>query len=295
MDDSHSHLVNCIQTACLLEATARKAGNVHPGASFDDLHYEDFVDAARIIAPILADASQRSVGQVILDAIVATNRHVGSNANLGIVLLIAPLAAVPMSVPLDVGIFDLLNRLTVDDARLVYEAIRLANPGGMGAADEADIHQVPTITLKAAMELAADRDSIARQYANDFEDVLRNGLKDLFYAWYENSQTGRPNRVWEQAVVELQLKLLARIPDSLITRKCGSVVSADASMRAKYVLSKPAGEERQDAYRWFDQWLRADSNRRNPGTTADLIAAILFAALRDRWIEPPCCPFPKPT
>ena len=31
----------------------------------------------------------------------------------------------------------------------------------------------------------------------------------------------------------------------------------------------------------FDRWLRADGHRRNPGTTADLVAATLFAAQRD--------------
>ena len=36
----------------------------------------------------------------------------------------------------------------------------------------------------------------------------------------------------------------------------------------------------------FDAFLRADGHRRNPGTTADMIAAVLFAALRDRKIHP---------
>ncbi|RLS43832.1 MAG: hypothetical protein DWH81_01915, partial [Planctomycetota bacterium] len=35
------------------------------------------------------------------------------------------------------------------------------------------------------------------------------------------------------------------------------------------------------ALREFDIWLRADAHRRNPGTTADAIAATLFAGLRD--------------
>ena len=39
-------------------------------------------------------------------------------------------------------------------------------------------------------------------------------------------------------------------------------------------------------YAEFDAFLRADGNRRNPGTTADLIAAILFAGLRDGQFIP---------
>ena len=37
----------------------------------------------------------------------------------------------------------------------------------------------------------------------------------------------------------------------------------------------------------LDTWLRGDGNRRNPGTTADLVAAILFAGLRDGVIVEP--------
>ena len=37
----------------------------------------------------------------------------------------------------------------------------------------------------------------------------------------------------------------------------------------------------------FDFWLRADGNRRNPGATADLVAAALFAGLRDGLLPPP--------
>ena len=33
-------------------------------------------------------------------------------------------------------------------------------------------------------------------------------------------------------------------------------------------------------FRELDSWLRSDGNRRNPGTTADLVAATLFAGLR---------------
>jgi triphosphoribosyl-dephospho-CoA synthase len=37
----------------------------------------------------------------------------------------------------------------------------------------------------------------------------------------------------------------------------------------------------------LDSWLRADGNRRNPGTTADLVAGCLFAVLRDDRVQAP--------
>ncbi len=285
MCNSQNRLAECIQVACFLEATAPKAGNVHPEASFDDLHYNDFVNAARIIAPLLADSERVGVGQSILNAITATSSQTRSNANLGIVLLIAPLAVVPVSLSLRKGISDVLSRLTLNDARLTYQAIRLARPGGMGEATEQDVSVEPRVTLRAAMELAADRDLIARQYSKNFQDILDVAVPVLLETWNANT-------LWEHAVLDLQLELLARFPDSLIARKCGSDVATEASSRAKFVLSQPAGQLRLDAYWQFDRWLRADGNRRNPGTTADLIAATLFVAFRERLIDPPCCLLP---
>jgi triphosphoribosyl-dephospho-CoA synthase len=73
---------------------------------------------------------------------------------------------------------------------------------------------------------------------------------------------------------------LAEYPDSLIARKCGSEIAAEASCRAAKALTLRHTFDM--AYRSelaeFDAWLRADGHRRNPGTTADLVAATLFVA-----------------
>ena len=159
-------LAEQIELACLIEATARKAGNVHPAASFDDLDYADFVDAARAVAEPLAQTREIGLGRAILSAMKATRAaKVWSNANLGIVLLLAPLAAVPEGVSLVDGVRDVLASTTVEDAELVYEAIRFAKPGGIGKAESQDVNTAPTVTLRDAMALAAGRDRIAEQYA----------------------------------------------------------------------------------------------------------------------------------
>ena len=66
-------------------------------------------------------------------------------------------------------------------------------------------------------------------------------------------------------------------------------MAPQASAIAERVLA--AGEPGDDPYYEaaadFDFWLRADGNRRNPGTTADLVAAALFAGLRDGVLPPP--------
>ncbi|MCH7685907.1 MAG: triphosphoribosyl-dephospho-CoA synthase, partial [Planctomycetes bacterium] len=49
MESHHVKILqSSIQTACFLEATARKPGNVHPGASFEDLTYDDFLRSANV-------------------------------------------------------------------------------------------------------------------------------------------------------------------------------------------------------------------------------------------------------
>lgn len=285
-------LATWIHAACVLEAAARKPGNVHPDASFADLCFADFVRAAEVVAPILARTVKTGVGQAVLAAIRETQRQVGTNANLGIVLLLAPLAAVPLDTPLRKGVCDVLAKLSQRDAELVYEAIRLAHPGGMGQVREQDISRSPTVSLTEAMALAADRDLIARQYVTDFCLVLDEGAGFLASVGSFTQRAGGNEftlRGWEQAVIELQLRLLSRHRDSLIERKCGVAIAVEASERAQAVVDSgwphaPGSDEKLSA---FDAWLRADGHRRNPGTTADLIAASLFAAFREGRIELP--------
>src|SRR5712691_9832840 len=85
-------IATAAQLACLLEASAPKPGNVSPGRHFADVRYEDFLASAAAIGEPLAGAGVRTVGATVRLAVDATARWTGSNTNLGIVLLLAPLA-----------------------------------------------------------------------------------------------------------------------------------------------------------------------------------------------------------
>lgn len=270
------------QVACVLEASARKPGNVHRFADFPDLDYLDFMLAAGAVAGPLDRAAGEGVGVAVLAAVEATRRVVATNANLGIILLLSPMAAVPPGEPLAEGLARVLAATTVDDARLVYRAIRQANPGGLGRAEDQDVADEPTVTLRDAMILAADRDLIALQYANGFDQVLGEGLPTL----RRHLDAGRP---LETAIVGVGLDLLAQHPDSLIARKTDRRTAEEASRRAREVLDTgwPETVEGRERLEAFDRWTRTDGTRRNPGTTADLVAAVLFAALRDGTIDLP--------
>jgi triphosphoribosyl-dephospho-CoA synthase len=271
--------------ACLYEATARKPGNVYPGADFDEkTTHAAFITSAIAIGPIIEKTPAVGVGQAVLDAVRATREAVGTNTNLGTLLLIAPLAAVPLDADVESGVGRVLAALSPGDTRAVYEAIRLASAGGLGQSAEADIHgePPPDLTLVDAMRLAADRDLVARQYTNSFHDVF--GVARFI----EFGLT--LHAALEDAIILAYLKQLAAAPDSLIQRKLGAAVAEEASQRAAQVLLRGSvrSEASQYALTDFDRWLRADGNRRNPGTTADLIAAGLFVLLRDgrlNWSE----------
>jgi triphosphoribosyl-dephospho-CoA synthase len=268
--------------ACIWEVTAPKPGNVHPRASFADVNYAEFIVAAVAIGPIVEQAAKFGVGGTVLEAVRATRDAVGTNTNLGTLLLIVPLAAVPDETPLDEGVADVLSRLTHQDTRDVYEAIRIANAGGLGRAAEADVFADPPETLKLvdAMRLAADRDLVARQYTNTFADVF-----DGPSAWIsEGIDSGLS---LSRAIVHAHVRQLAECGDSLIARKSGSKLSDAARQRAAGVLAASSVDEMayQNAIAELDAWLRADGHRRNPGATADLIAAGLFVLLREGRID----------
>jgi triphosphoribosyl-dephospho-CoA synthase len=284
---SSESIGHCASLACILEATARKPGNVHPQARFADVDYVDFVLTAIAVGPVMELARDLGVGRTVLDAVRRCHRLVSSNTNLGMILLLAPLAAVPAEATCEDGISDVLGRLDVDDARLVYEAIRTAKPGGLGQVSEQDVASEPTMDLLSAMRLAAERDLVARQYANGFREVLGVGVQDLI----ASEESGLP---WDQAVVRCHLGLMARFPDTLIARKRGQAEACESAERAAAVLDAgwPAGRHSLRLFERLDEWLRAGGHARNPGTTADLVAASLFVALREgrmkagsRWLH----------
>ncbi len=361
----------CAQLACILEVMARKAGNVHPGRAFDDLTHRDFLASAAAIVPAMD--SDETLGRMILHAVEATRAVVSSNANLGIILLLAPLAAATRAESLGSGIerSEVMNEApalnspplgpalnspplgkggkgessepkrmsrnrdnsedsvccnsspdrevasdppypplprgggrrlplpeckvpmleenrhyfrtllkavlaatTVADSVDVYRAIRLANPGGLGSVNQEDIGNEPTKPLRDVMALAADRDLVARQYANGFREVWEAGVPLLTEDWQKHGTL-------ERAIVRCQLGLMAAYPDTLILRKAGSEEARLSSVRAAEVLDAgwPDTVAGRRAFAEFDAWLRADGRRRNPGATADLVTACLFVAL----------------
>ena len=267
------------QLAALLEASAPKPGNVSPGRPFHDTAFEDFVTSAVAIGPAMGQAGAVPLGRTIRRAVEATAAWTRSNTNLGIVLLLAPLAraAACQGGTLRERVARVLAATTIDDATDAYAAIRLAAPGGLGTAADQDVAATPSVSLRDAMALAADRDLVAGEYATDFARTFDVGAAVL-------SQARADGLDWGAATVEAFLALLAAAPDSHVARKLGPAAAAEISRGA--ALVRAAGGVRsaagREALAAFDTELRDARNARNPGATADLTAAALFVVIIER-------------
>lgn len=260
--------------ACHGELAALKPGNVHahaPGHGMQVWHFERSAEAA---APHISDRALK-VGARIWRAMEATFAIAGCNTNLGILLLCAPLArAADTALPgttLRTRLGHVLAALDLTDAADAFRAIALANPAGLGHVEIEDVARPPTMTLRAAMALAADRDRISRAYVTDYDDVFETALPCLAAA---RLRAASP----ELAVTTLHMTLLAAFPDSHIVRKHGPEAAASVRQEAverRALWSPVARAESVPALLAYDQ----DLKRReiNPGTTADLVVATLFA------------------
>jgi triphosphoribosyl-dephospho-CoA synthase len=271
-------IARCAQAACLLEVAAPKPGNVSRHHDFGDTTFEDFLLSAVAIGDALGAAREASVGATVLRAVRDTRRWVSVNTNLGIVLLLAPLARAAAAAAeegsLRRRLAAVLRALGVADARDAYEAIRLASPAGLGDADAQDVRTEPTVTLRQAMALAADRDTIAREYVTDYEVTFGVGVPALRMARARGLG-------WSGATLESYLRILAEVPDTFIARKRGPETARAVSEKALEVLGagEPGSARRATATATFDAELRSAGNALNPGTTADLVAAALFVVL----------------
>jgi triphosphoribosyl-dephospho-CoA synthase len=268
------------QLACVLEVSAEKPGNITPSHDFHDTSYVDMLRSAIAIGPELARAAERGVGETVLAAVEASRRVAPANTNLGIALLLAPLAKAALdSGPLRARLGSVLRALDVADARAAYAAIRRSGAGGLGERVEHDVRSEPAIGLRDAMASAAERDAVASEYVTDYALTFDTGVPALAAALGDGLAV-------REAIVELHLRLLDQAPDTLIARKGGAEAAARVSAGAREVLA--AGGVRtaagRRALRSFDASLRGPGSALNPGTTADLVTATLFVALVERTL-----------
>jgi triphosphoribosyl-dephospho-CoA synthase len=257
--------------ACRDEIEAPKPGNVHIFGSGHGMTGEDFLASAKAAAGLLS-ASGTSVGARILGAVEATRAAVGMNTNLGILLLCGPLAAAAErgGTDLQATLAGILKEFDRSDAEQVFRAISLAKPGGLGEVPRYDVREPADVGLYEAMAEAAERDALALQYVSNFRDVFVTGLGALAAARQCGLKPPWPT-------VAVYLAFLAGFPDTHIRRKHGLAAAREIQHEALEMLSifKARKVDSMADLLAFDRSLK--SRDRNPGTSADLTVATLFA------------------
>lgn len=299
----------CGELACLLEVSATpKPGNVHRFRDFYDLRYEDFLASSVSLGISIEKLafkgykiktgsiklSELNLGLTIKEAIEQSNFfHEQGNANLGIILLFAPLSvAAGMTcdsekltcdvADLKWALIEVLKNTTIEDAIAVSEGINIANPGGLGEIDKYNVKSDSLsdelikdgINLEKLMISCKDRDNICYELSQGFPITFDTGLKVLH-------QTLKQSKDINLSIINTYLAILSSYPDTLVIRKFGHQMAIGISEKAKNILKLGGAltiEGRRELEE-FDIELREEIEKINPGTSADLVASTIFVHL----------------
>jgi triphosphoribosyl-dephospho-CoA synthase len=214
---------------------------------------------------------------------------VQTNTSLGTILLLVPLGFAYLASSdweqitsnkldrLKESLKHVLSNLSQSDSSAIYEAIRIAKPGGMGKVREMDLSSAAPPSIRDAMALAAPRDDIALQYVTNFHLVFE--YAELFKQ-VPSSTRGSDD---DHGLRWLQVRMLADRVDSLIVRKNGLDFAEAIQRKAKslHEMGEQHGTQSdyfQSAWKRLDAIMRDEQHAGNPGTTADLIAAVCFVS-----------------
>jgi triphosphoribosyl-dephospho-CoA synthase len=298
------HISKSLELAILLEVSADKPGNVNLTVGFEGTRYEHFLASAVAAAPSFELAAERGVavhrrevqishvklGRIIRDCVADINawQH-GGNTLLGTVILLSPIAVAAGMIPnREERVFEIpelrenvklvVESTTPKDAVDVYEAIKIANPSGLGKAPELDVNDPNSVnkileenvSLFQVFKIASRYDNVCSEWVNNYPITF-----DVAYPCL--MEQIRKTKDLNTAIIHTFLKVLEEYPDTFIARKVGFGKTREVSSKAKEIL-KLGGLETsrgKESLRKFDLELRQSSNLLNPGTTADIIAAAL--------------------
>jgi len=301
------HVARCLQLATLLEVSAYpKPGNVHRTADFKETRYEHFLASACALTPSFRNAAQKGIlvaqekigsdeleiGKIIKDTVEEVRSwQSGGNTLLGTIILLTPIATAagialtekPFSISKIRKKLKLIVEATTPiDAVNVYDAISIAQPGGLGKAPKLDLADTTSkekilkdnISLFDVFKISSSWDSISSEWVNNYSITFNLGYP------YFVEMLEKTNDV-NFATVHTFLKILSEVPDTLIARKLGSAKAKEISIQTQHVLKAGALTTRKgkEKLSQFDDKLRDPKHQLNPGTTADLTAAVLAVAV----------------
>ncbi|MDI6644864.1 MAG: triphosphoribosyl-dephospho-CoA synthase [Methanobacteriaceae archaeon] len=292
------------QIASVLEVSGHpKPGNVHRTHDFEDMVFEDFLISGIVIGEDIKKAAQRGLkykgekdkfhqiklGKLIKDAVMETSEWIANNTNLGIVMLLIPIsAAAGMSSNLNElrnNVENIMKKTTPQDAVELYDAINIADAGGMGKQEKFDVtsHEAKNslleknVSMYDVLKISSKWDLLA------FE--LTHKMPVTFELGFPTFLDVKAKHGINRATVQTFLTILSKYPDTLISRKYDDDVAGKVSQGANNIL-KEGGILTNKGLKMlesFDQELI--KNQLNPGTTADLTASSIMVGLLSQFMD----------
>jgi triphosphoribosyl-dephospho-CoA synthase len=290
------------QIASLLEVSGHpKPGNVHRTRNFPDMVFEDFLISGVVIGDTMKKAANRGLefgpdsldkielGKLIKEAVVETDKWVANNTNLGIIMLLTPLSvAAGMSSDIDElqdNVDQIIRGTTPSDAADLYDAINIADAGGMGETDELDVGSEDAkkqlidkdINMYDVLDLSSQWDMLA------FE--LTRTMPITFEIGYPTFNGVKQTNSINNATVQTFLTILSIYTDTLIARKFDVETAQKVSDDARLIIAEGGilTDKGTDMINEFDKDLV--NKNLNPGTTADLTASSVMVALLDEYMD----------
>ena len=303
------------QISSVLEVSGYpKPGNVHRTRDFHDMVFEDFLISGIAIGDTIREAAthgleinnsisfkEAKLGKYILQAVKETDKWVANNTNLGIIMLFTPITiSAAISDNLDElreNINNLVINSTVIDTIALYEAISIADAGGMGEQEDFDVTSSDSnqelmdnnLNIYDVLKISSSWDSLAME--------LTSKMPVTFDVGYPVFSKLRREHSINLATVTTFLTILSQVPDTLISRKYGDEKAKKVSILAMDVLNSlnidntdinNINSNNYDMIDFnkkltdFDDYLF--ENKLNPGTTADLTASsIMISYLTDYY------------
>jgi triphosphoribosyl-dephospho-CoA synthase len=278
---NREQIIDAYKKACICDVEAFKPGNVSVYNAGHDMEVDDFLLSAEVSAEPITNP-EYSLGEKIYYSVKATRDAVGCNTNLGILLLCAPVIQAAQQLQEKQSLRDtlpqVLENTSVKDADWVFKAITLANPGGLGVPESQNVNERPDVTLFQAMEIAQNKDRIAKQYVTNYKDIFNFSILR-----YNDGLNRFGNQEW--AAVFVFTGLLSKFPDSHIERKYGNehsgwvlkkIIAVDDAL-----LNTQNPEQLIPMLHEVDREFKAKGI--NPGTTADLTVATVFVVMMEAF------------
>jgi triphosphoribosyl-dephospho-CoA synthase len=287
------------QIASVLEVSGYpKPGNVHRTRDFHDMVFEDFLISGIVIGDTIKEAashgreinnsitySEAFLGKYILKAVKETDKWIANNTNLGIIMMLTPIsvsAAISNNMDeLRENIEVLMKNTTVIDAVALYDAINIADAGGMGEQEDFDV-----TSSKAKEELIEKNQSMYDVLAisaswDSLASELTSGMPISFDIGFKTFHNLKKTYSTNLSTVITFLTILSKVPDTLISRKYGNEKAEEVSEIAKELLNRDdyESDDFNKELADFDDFLF--NNKLNPGTTADLTASSIMLSYLD--------------